>query len=379
MKLIFYFSLLFILYTYAGYPLLLYVAARLFPRKVAKAPLLPEPLVSVVVAARNEEDCIGRKIETLLGQDYPPEKLEVIIVSDGSNDRTNAIVEEYVRRVPAARLRLIALEENKGKPSALNAGVAAARGGYIVFADARQEFGSSAVRELVSNFSDPSVGSVSGELVFREDSHTDIKSEMGFYWNMEKWIRKTEGAVHSIAGATGAIYALRKSLFVPVPEHTILDDVFVPMKVVCRGYRNVFDGAAVAYDRFSKSLGHEKRRKVRTLLGNYQLLRISPELIVPTRNPIFVQFVSHKIFRLVVPFCFIAMVVSALFLKDLVYQLFLGAVALGLLLCLFSKSFSRVPLLGKLTAIARTFLSLNAFAFLAFFYALRPGKADVWK
>jgi biofilm PGA synthesis N-glycosyltransferase PgaC len=388
MKFIFYLSLLFILYTYAGYPALIYLLARFFPRRVKKGPLAPEPLVSVVVAARNEERFIGKKVESLLGQDYPPDRLEIVIVSDGSTDGTNAIVESFAAGSSATiaaggahhpRLRLIVLDANRGKPSALNAGVAGSHGEYIVFADARQEFGPRAVRELVSNFSDPAVGSVSGELLFREDSKTEIKSEMGLYWKIEKWIRRTEGAIHSVVGATGAIYAIRKSLFVPIPADTILDDVFVPMKIVCAGYRNVYDGEAVAYDRFSKNLAHEAQRKVRTLLGNYQLIRISPELLLPFGNPLFVQFFSHKVFRLFVPFLFIAMVVAALFLSGLIYRLALAAVVLGLLMCLFNKPFSRVPVLGSLTAIARTFLLLNSFAFIAFFRAIRPGKVNVWK
>jgi poly-beta-1,6-N-acetyl-D-glucosamine synthase len=388
MKFLFYFSLAFIAYTYAGYPAALYLAAKLFPRRVKKAPLEPEPLVSVVIAARDEEAFIGSKIESILAQDYPPEKLEIVVVSDGSTDGTNGVVERLMAtntqiilsgEGASPRLRLIALEANKGKPTALNTGVAASRGEYVVFADARQEFGRSAVSALMSNFADPRVGCVSGQLVFREDSQTDIKAEMGLYWNMEKWIRRTEAEIHSGAGATGAIYAIRKSLFENIPEETILDDVFVPMKIVCGGHRNVFEDGAIAYDHFSKDLSAEQRRKVRTLLGNYQLLRISPELASPARNPIFVQFLSHKILRLFVPFFFLTLLLSSALVDGVFYRLvFAGIVAL-LLLHLFNKQISRVPLLGKASALARTLVSLNSFAFLAFFYAIHPRKTDVWK
>jgi biofilm PGA synthesis N-glycosyltransferase PgaC len=388
MKLLFWLSLIFIAYTYAGYPLLLYLASRFFPRRVRKGPLEPEPLVSVVIAARDEEAFIGPKIESILAQDYPPEKLEIIVVSDGSTDGTAGVVERlmatntqmvYSGDGAAPRLRLIVLPTNEGKPCALNAGVAAARGEFIVFADARQQFEQSAVRALMSNFADPEVGSVSGQLVFREDSRTDIKAEMGLYWNMEKWIRRTEGEIHSGAGATGAIYAIRRSLFESIPRDTILDDVFVPMKIVCKGRRNVFEAGAVAYDRISKDLAAEQRRKVRTLLGNYQLLRISPELASPVGNPIFLQFLSHKILRLFVPFFFLALMLSSALVSGLFYKVvFVGTIAL-LLLHLLNRQISGVPVLGRASALARTFVSLNSFAFLAFFHAFRSGKADVWK
>jgi biofilm PGA synthesis N-glycosyltransferase PgaC len=256
--------------------------------------------------------------------------------------------------------------------------VAVASGDYIVFADARQDFGPDSVRELLANFNDPAVGSVSGELVFCEDSATTIKAEMGIYWNMEKWIRKMEGRIHSVAGATGAIYAIRKELFEEIPEETILDDVFVPMKIVLRGYRNVFEDRAIAYDVFSKDLAGEKRRKVRTLLGNYQLLRLMPELASARRNPIFLQFVSHKIFRLFIPFFLIALLASSFFASGVVYALVFWAMVAVVVMNLLYAPLSRIRYLDRLCAVSRTLVSLNYFALLAFFYCLRPGKMKVW-
>lgn len=387
MKILFWFSLAFILYTYAGYPLVLWAWARLRPRPVAKARPGAEPLVTAVVAARNEGEAIGKRIENLLSQNYPPYKLEIIVVSDGSTDETDAVVEEFAKRDATTiqrgsdripRLRLVKIAENRGKPSAINRGVALAHGEIIVFADARQDFDANAVRELVSNFTDPSVGSVSGELVFHEHSDTDVKAEMGLYWAVETWIRRIEGTVHSIAGATGAIYAVRRALFEEIPEETILDDVYVPMKIVCRGYRNVFDGSARAYDVFSKDLPEEKRRKIRTLLGNYQLLRLMPELSSPAANPIFFQFFSHKIARLFVPFLMLALVVSAVFAAGWFYRLALWGVGVLFVLALSRRHLSKMPLLGRVSAASSTFFTLNYFALLAFFYFIRPGKARVW-
>jgi cellulose synthase/poly-beta-1,6-N-acetylglucosamine synthase-like glycosyltransferase len=387
MKALFWLSLVFILYAYAGYPLVLWVWARVRPRPVAKAAPAAEPLVTVVVAARNEEQNIGKRIENLLAQSYPPRKLEIIVVSDGSTDGTDRIVEERAARetasiergsAPLPRLRLVRVTESRGKPNALNTGVGLAHGEIVVFTDARQEFDANTVRELVGNFADPSVGSVSGELVFRECSEAVVRAEIGLYWTIEKWIRKTEGLVHSIAGATGAIYAIRRELFETIPEETILDDVYVPMKIVCRGYRNVFDERSIARDVFSMSIPEERRRKVRTLLGNYQLLRLMPELSSPAGNPIFFQFFSHKIARLFVPFFFIALFVSSAVVPGPLYRLALWGIVALLLLAVFRGRLSRVPLLGKLGAVSSTFFMLNYFALLAFLSFIRPGKAKVW-
>jgi cellulose synthase/poly-beta-1,6-N-acetylglucosamine synthase-like glycosyltransferase len=296
MEALFWASLLTIFYAYVGYPLLLLVWSRVRPRRTEKREPRPAPAVSVVLAARNEEKNIARRLENLVAQDYPAGQLEIVVASDGSTDRTNAVVARFAERSheassrpdrAAVAVKLDALDEQAGKAAALNAGVAIARGEIIVFTDARQEFDRGAVRELVANFSDPSVGSATGTLLFRADSTTTIQAEMGLYWKIEKWIRRTEGRIHSVAGATGAIYAVRRSLFEELPARTILDDVLVPMRIVCRGHRNVFDDAAVAWDAISEDFQKEKRRKIRTLFGNYQLIALAPGILNPFGNPIF--------------------------------------------------------------------------------------------
>jgi len=379
MRLLFWFSLVFIIYTYAGYPCLLWIWSRLFPKKVSKAIPTALPLVSIIIAAHNEEKNIQARLENLIEQNYPSNKLEIIVASDGSTDATCNIVSRFIEHHPAPpSIYLIEIQENRGKPHALNMAAQKARGQYLVFTDARQKFESNAVRELIGNFSDPAVGCVSGELVFYEDSDTNIKAEMGFYWNLEKKIRNMEGLISSVAGATGAIYAIRKDLFHPIPESTLLDDVYVPMKIVLNGYRTVFDGKAIAYDIVSKDLAQEKRRKVRTLLGNYQLLKLMPELFSWRRNPIFFQFFSHKVFRLFVPFFFFAMLFSSAVAPGAIYKLGLFVCLMILILPFANGLLKPIPIVGKISTMARTFVSLNYFAFLAFLYLLKPGRKEVW-
>jgi len=202
----------------------------------------------------------------------------------------------------------------EGKAAALNAGVSAARHEVLVFADARQRFARGALKALVASFADPAVGVVSGELVLDcEAGPTESAAAdgVGAYWRYEKWIRARETAVGSMLGATGAIYAMRRTAWRPLPPGTILDDVLAPMRAVLAGWRAVFEPAARAFDVAAPDTRAEQRRKTRTLAGNWQVLALEPRLLVPLANPVWIQYVSHKLGRLLVPFAMIAIVVSS--------------------------------------------------------------------
>jgi poly-beta-1,6-N-acetyl-D-glucosamine synthase len=313
-KSIFWTAFFFVFYTYAGYPLLLFFWSRCFPKKIKKSTLNVFPAVSIVIAAKNEEKNIGPRLDNLLAQNYPKDKLEIIIISDGSNDKTEAIVLEYstISNTNTPSIKLFSFENSKGKPSAINQGVTCAKGEIIVFTDARQKFDVNAIEELVANFNDPKVGCVSGELLFVKDSDSTIREEMGLYWKIEKTVRKLESTIGSVVGATGAIYAIRKSLFQELPQETLLDDVLTPMNITLQGFRTIFESNACAYDVVSQNARQEWRRKVRTLSGNWQLLHIKPALFSPLHNPLWWRFLSHKFFRLLVPFCLPVLLVSAL-------------------------------------------------------------------
>ncbi|HLG14434.1 MAG TPA: glycosyltransferase family 2 protein [Blastocatellia bacterium] len=293
-RILFWTSVLAVSYAYVGYPLIVWMLARLTPRRVSKAGITPT--VSVVIACHDEARNIEDRIKNLTASDYPKDRLEVIIVSDGSTDETV----ELARRNASDRVRVFAYPDQRGKAEALNLGVHAADGDIVVFADARQRFEPNAIKELVANFSDQSVGAVSGELVFRGGEDSSVREGVGAYWRYEKWIRKNESRCGSVIGATGAIYAIRRELWMPLPSATILDDVFTPMQIALAGRRVVFEDKAVAYDSVAETAGHEFSRKVRTLAGNYQLCQLMPRLLVPTRALVF-QFYSHKLMRLAAP------------------------------------------------------------------------------
>jgi poly-beta-1,6-N-acetyl-D-glucosamine synthase len=313
-----------IAYVYLGYPLLLAAWAHI--GRLGGVTPAPNalPRVSIVLAARNEADRLEARLDNLLSLDYPPGLREVIVVSDGSTDGTADIIDRY-----GAAIRSVFLPA-AGKASALNSGVAAARHEVLVFADARQAFASDALRRLVEPLADPRVAGVSGELVIvdaeaprdrADKAESAVAEGVGLYWRYEKWLRQRESEVGSTLGATGAIWALRRSAWRPLPPETLLDDVLAPMRAVLAGSRVVFAPGAKAYDRGSPDALTEHRRKVRTLAGNYQLLRLEPRLLLPFANPVWLQFVSHKLGRLVVPYALAVLAwASAVLARDgLVY------------------------------------------------------------
>jgi cellulose synthase/poly-beta-1,6-N-acetylglucosamine synthase-like glycosyltransferase len=313
---VFWTSLLAAGYVYVGYPLVLAVWSRLAPRPVRRSGW--EPAVSVVIVVHNERDTIERKIDNCLCLDYPREKVQVVVSLDGPTDGTDVLVRQ--RELP---IDVVASSRHQGKAAALNRAVAAATGDIVVFCDARQRVDTGALRELVANFADPTVGAVTGELVLVADDGAEAADGVGLYWRYEKALRAMESRIHSTVGATGALYAIRRQLFVPLPEETILDDVMVPLRVVLGGRRIVWEPRAKAYDRVCPP-ELEFQRKVRTLAGNFQLVALMPQVLRPWRNPIFVQFLSHKVGRLLVPYCLVLLFASNLLLREGLYLVFLA-------------------------------------------------------
>jgi cellulose synthase/poly-beta-1,6-N-acetylglucosamine synthase-like glycosyltransferase len=216
-------------------------------------------------------------------------------------------------------MRVIVNPQQLGKASGLNEAIKTASGEIVIFTDARQKIGTNSVRLLMENFADTNVGCASGELVLGDPDCGDVARGMGLYWKIEKMVRILEAASGSVVGATGALYAVRRNLLVPVPSGTILDDVFIPMHVLRQGARVVFDPRAQVWDLPSLGTRREFSRKVRTLSGNYQLLQSEPWLLSRT-NPVRFAFVSHKLLRLVMPFALCAALVASFFLHEPIYR-----------------------------------------------------------
>jgi cellulose synthase/poly-beta-1,6-N-acetylglucosamine synthase-like glycosyltransferase len=345
--------------------------ANLRPR-APRREVLHRQGVSFVLAAHNEEGRIARRIDEFVGlMKRSGVEGEVIVVSDGSTDATAA----RARAGGHTNLIVMELAENGGKAAALNAGCAAARYPILVFADARQIWANDALEKILENFADPDIGAVSGELVL--ESSPGVMAGVGMYWRYEKWLRRNEGRVHSTVGVTGAICAVRRGLRREIPAGTILDDVYWPMRVVMQGYRVVHDERAQAFDRLPAKAKDEFKRKVRTMAGNYQLAAFLPGALVPWRNPILWQFISHKMMRLLVPWALIGMLITSAMIPTALFQLILAAqLAFYLfgLASLTTRWASRLPLSSPVAS----FLVLNSAAWMGLWVWASGGAVNCW-
>jgi len=302
-QLVFWASFAALFYTFLGYPLLIGALAKAFGQPVKKSPPTTPPAVTVVLVAFNEEERIVARVENLLAARYPADQLEVLVVTDGSTDGTVA----RLRALTDPRVRVLAREQRSGKSACLNAAIPQAHGEIVVLCDARQRFAPHTIPELVANFSDPALGAVSGSLEI-DPAATGVGGGVDLYWKLEKFIRASEGRFSSTIGATGAVYAIRRELFQAIPSDTILDDVVIPLQIaVNHGKRISFDPTAPAYDPQTTDPAREKRRKMRTLAGNFQLLAHHPGWLLPGRTGLWWQLLSHKYSRIVAPVFMVTM------------------------------------------------------------------------
>lgn len=349
-----------ITYTYAGYVCWLRLRMLWRSRPVLRGSITPS--VSVVMVVRNEEGVLQSKLQNLTGLNYPSDLCQIVVVSDGSNDKTEEILRDWARD---PRITVVLNQISQGKAAALNDAIQVAQGEIILFTDARQKLEPDALRLLIQNFADPSVGCVSGELMLGDPSQGESGQGLSLYWRIEKQVRELEAGSDSVVGATGAIYAIQRELLPALPPGTILDDVYIPMQVVRQGKRVIFDPRARAWDSPHLGAAREFSRKVRTLSGNYQLVQLAPWLL-SAENPIRFEFVSHKLMRLAVPFALAALLVSSLLLDGFFYR---GALFGQLFFyALSAVSISRLAkggILARISDAAGTFVLLNAAALVA--------------
>ncbi len=293
-------------YVVAGYPLLLGWMAGRWGRPVRTQAI--EPHLSILVPVYNGEVYLAAKLDSILRADYPREKVEIWVASDGSTDTTADIARAYADQ----GVHLVELPRG-GKPAALNAVIPQLHGEIVVLTDVRQVLAPDSLRHLVTAFADPEVGVVSGELRIRAGQN-QAEAAIGLYWRLETWIRDQLSTLDSMFGATGPFYAIRRELTTPVPAEVLLDDMYLPLHSFFRGYRLVMQPLAKAYD-YPTSRETEFNRKVRTLAGNYQLLRYYPQLL-GSGNRMWFHYVSYKVGRLLLPWTLAVVLVTSFFLDE---------------------------------------------------------------
>jgi cellulose synthase/poly-beta-1,6-N-acetylglucosamine synthase-like glycosyltransferase len=295
-----------IVYTYAGYPAILAVLSRL--RRTPPPYAADTPMVTMLIAAYNEEVDIARKLDNTLALDYPRDRLQILVAADGSDDATADIVGQYADR----RIELSYRPERRGKMAAINRAMPRVRGDIVVFSDANNTYAPDTLRHLVQPFSDPTVGAVSGAKVIVEEEDALGASE-GLYWKYESFIKEAESRLGSCTGVAGEILAIRRELFEAPPDAVINDDFYIAMRIIARGHRLIYAPQARSTERVSASAQDEVARRARIVAGRYQAMMLAPRLLPFNRPGIVWQVVSHKFLRPLVPLAMVAALVTNIF------------------------------------------------------------------
>lgn len=309
MGIVFWMSSVAVIYVYAGYPLALSLLARLFPQRLSSGESFL-PSTTLLISAFNEELVIAEKIQNALASDYPADRLEIMVISDCSDDATDKIVRSYSSR----NVRLVRQAERLGKTAGLNLGVSEAKGEYLVFSDANAMYQEDALRQLLKHFGDPQVGYVVGNAryVAKTGQAASAESE-GMYWKLETWLKKKESQFGSVVGGDGAIYAIRRELYSSL-RPTDINDLLNPLQIITRNYRGLYEPAAICYEEAGDSFAKEFRRKVRIISRSLNAVRRAPRVLLPWTQPRhWFALISHKVLRWLAPLFLILALIANLF------------------------------------------------------------------
>lgn len=374
-QILFILSLALVAYAYVGYPVLIYALSRLFPRPVRRAEITPK--VSVIIAAYNEERDIAAKLDNTLALDYPPDKLEIIVASDCSSDRTDAIVRGYGGRGVALDRR----PERLGKSVAQNHAVKRASGEVLVFSDATTMYAPDAVRRIVRSFADPQVGCVAGQLIYVDKATTAVGQGCRSYWSYEKFIKESESRAGSLIGVSGCLYAVRRSSYARLALD-MSSDFVIASEMHLQGQRTVYDREAVAIEDTNKRSRDEFRMRVRVIEQTFSALYSYSAALALRRHGLFAfQLISHKLMRYAVPFFLIAALILNLLLVGAspVYRLTVLAQAAFYLAAVAGGLGQRLRLRLGLLALPYYFALANAASLVAFVKFMRGEAHILWE
>ena len=369
-----FFSLGILVYVYVGYPLFLALVGLLVRRP--KASLGYVPTISLLIAAYNEEAGIQKKLDQTLALDYPPDKMEILVLSDCSTDRTDEIVNACVD----SRVKLIRAPQRRGKTSAQNLGVESANGEVLIFSDATTVYHPLALQYLAANYADPKVGAVSGRYQYFDPEGTSpTGSGMIAFWNYENFIKSMQSRIRTISGCCGCIYSVRRAAYTPL-HPDVISDLVQPLWAIQKGYRVVFEDRALAYEETTKSSKEEFSMRVRVVTRGIRGILSVPGLLNPMKHGwVSFQLLSHKVLRWVVPFFLLLLFVSNAVLWNRPWFGMLWAAQL--LFYGFALLTLLVPVhrIWKPLGIPLYFCTLNAAALRSILEVIRGRKYVVWE
>lgn len=376
-EIVFWLSVSALFYTYVGYPLLLLLVSRVRPRAVHRSEVTPS--VSVIITAYNEERALADKLENTLLLDYPRDRFEIIVASDCSTDRTNQITRDYAARC----VRLHIQPQRLGKTAAQNAAVEQSHGEILLFSDATSHYQSNVLQAIMPNFADPSVGCVAGRLVYVDPSASSVGQGARTYWDYERFLKYHESRAGSLIGASGCLYAVRRSAYVPLyPE--ACSDFIIATKMVEQGLRAVYEPGAICTEETNRRVGNEMSMRVRVIAQTFTDLWRHRAMLNPLKSGFYaIQLLSHKVMRYMVPFLLIAVLIASGALvaasASLIYS---GAflAQLGFYLAAFSAwALERAGARSRLLALPQYFVLANVASLLACYKFIRGERYARWE
>ena len=371
-------SLFLIVHSYIFYPAILYLLNRIKrTNSIDGNKVKNQPDVSIIISVFNEEKIIKQRIENLFLLDYPKEKIEILIGSDCSSDSTNSIVEEYKNK----GITLIAFHDRRGKASVLNDLASTAKNEILVFSDANTFYDKDVLKKFTNNFNDRTIGGVCGYLQLRTSEDNSGGKGESFYWEYENRIKELEGNYYTTFGATGAIYAIRKSLFKPLPTHkAIMDDFLIPMKVVEQGFRIVYDKTVFGWEEATDSAMKEFQRKIRIGAANFNCLTDIIHLLNPKYGFVAIGLFSHKIIRWFVPFLLLIVFLTSFKLRDgsEIFQIIFNLQLIFVGLAVIGYFLDKLSFPVKIFTLPYYFLLANLGLMIGFYRFLRGSQKATW-
>jgi cellulose synthase/poly-beta-1,6-N-acetylglucosamine synthase-like glycosyltransferase len=368
---IFWVSLSLLVYSYFIYPLLLKLLVK--PKSIVLQDIHEYPSVDIIIAAYNEESCIKARIENALAQDYAGE-LNIFVASDGSKDDTGEIITSFTE----PRVKASNFPENRGKISVLNDLIAQSNADYLVLTDANTDFKSDAVDILVRSFTDQ-VGAVSGELILETDDGN--QNQDGLYWQYEKFLKKYESALGGLLGANGAIYAIKRELYMPLSKDTVVDDFCIVMNVKKQGYQVLYNDLAIATEEVAPSLKEEYGRRVRIGVGNYKAFMVNLWALSPLNGWFSLCYWSHKVLRWFAPHLMLVILLTNLALLGTSFYnlLFVGQMLFYALGLYGQRKIDNGEKVNGIIAIVNFFLSMNIALGQGFLKFLKGHQSGGWQ